>query len=62
MSRDRQWDGLVFAGIDHETNYSPFEKMDEIGVFYIKEIGRIPLLTDVRERESKAAGMFGREG
>jgi RNA polymerase primary sigma factor len=49
MSGDRKWDGLVSAGIDYETNYSPFEKSDGMGVLYVKEISRIPLLTNARE-------------
>lgn len=37
--------------IGPETNYSPFEKTDGIGLSYFREIGRIPLLTHMRELE-----------
>jgi RNA polymerase primary sigma factor len=37
--------------IDRETNYSPFEKTDGVGVSYFKEISQIPLLTHARELE-----------
>jgi RNA polymerase primary sigma factor len=37
--------------LGRKTNYTPFEKINEIGVSYIREIGRIPLLTHARELE-----------
>ncbi|NIS60097.1 MAG: sigma-70 family RNA polymerase sigma factor [Proteobacteria bacterium] len=51
MTADRKWDALVSVGIDHKTNYTPFEKTGGIGISYFKEIGQIPLLTNARELE-----------
>jgi RNA polymerase sigma factor (sigma-70 family) len=51
MSGDSKWDMLVSPGMDRETNYSPFEKTDGVGVSYFKEISRIPLLTNARGLE-----------